>query len=149
MQVDIEAGKAPTPDTVTRFCGSAERVVATATRTKIDNPSAMYDAAKGDYTPLYYGMIDFLKKSIKEQEDTAEDKIELGLLKRRLHTITANSVDYYIGGVSMIDRDAAKDLAEDAIYSCRSAVEHGIGYGCNFASSYFRGFRRSIRFNEC
>jgi len=145
---DVETGKAPTPDTVCKFYGSAERVIASATKTKIDNPKEMFNYETGDYTPLYYGMIDFLKKSIAEQEETADDKIQLGLMKRRLHTLTANSVDYYIGGVSIIDRDAIKDLAEDAIYSCRSAIMNGVGYGCNF-----EGFNAATKlvdyFNDC
>ena len=41
-------------------------------------------------------------------------------------------VEYFIGGINVIDRDSLKSLAKDAVFNCRSAVEYGVGCGANF-----------------
>jgi hypothetical protein len=45
-------------------------------------------------------------------------------------------VEIYIGGVTVADRDAERDLMEDAVLNCRSAALNGVGYAANF-----EGFR--------
>jgi hypothetical protein len=41
-------------------------------------------------------------------------------------------VEYLVGGATVADRDAAKDLIEDAIKNCKSASLYGVGYAANF-----------------
>ena len=41
-------------------------------------------------------------------------------------------VEVYIGGVTVADRDAERDLMEDAVLNCRSAAMAGVGYGANY-----------------
>jgi len=41
-------------------------------------------------------------------------------------------VEYLIGGITISDRDAVKDLAEDAVKNCASAAANGVGYAANF-----------------
>ena len=42
--------------------------------------------------------------------------------------------EYLIGGVTIADRDATKDLAEDAIKNCLSEAKYGVGNAANFDS---------------
>ena len=60
-----------------------------------------------------------------------------------MHSLTANFVEYYVGGVSAADRDNVRDLVEDAILNCRSALDNGIGYGAGF-----EGLRATQRYND-
>ena len=41
-------------------------------------------------------------------------------------------VEFEIGGITIADRDAIKDLVEDAVKSCMSAAKDGVGYAANF-----------------
>ena len=41
-------------------------------------------------------------------------------------------IEYLIGGISISDRDSLKDLVEDAVKNCASAVENGVGRAANF-----------------
>ena len=41
-------------------------------------------------------------------------------------------VDYLVGGVTISERDALKDLVEDAIKNCKSAALYGVGYAAKF-----------------
>jgi hypothetical protein len=54
------------------------------------------------------------------------------MLKRRLSALKANMVDYLVGGVTISERDALKDLVEDAIKNCKSAALYGVGYAANY-----------------
>lgn len=143
---DIEEGKAPSKDTVYRFCGHAESVIVDIDKTKIINPAGMYVVTENgdrEYSPIYNALISFLEEQIRIE---TEAKINLNLvaqLKKRLHSLTSNFVEYYVGGVSAADRDNIKDLVEDAILNCRSALEYGIGYGAGF-----EGLRASLEYQN-
>ena len=131
---DKEAGLAATPETVIDFAGQAELVVSDNSKTKFINPANMLDE-KGHTTPIYNTMVQFLETEIKTEDPTA-DANEKGLLRKRLSALKANIVDYLVGGITIADRDATKDLVEDAIKNCKSAAEYGVGYAANF-----EGFR--------
>ncbi|MBR6289319.1 MAG: hypothetical protein IKR19_08290 [Acholeplasmatales bacterium] len=126
---DKNDGLAPTVDTVWEFAGEAELVVADARKTKFINPSHM-KTPEGENDPIYTSMINFLQTEI----DSAADKnaVEVGMLKKRLAALQSNMVDYLVGGITVSDRDAIKDLAEDAIKNCRSAALYGTGYAANY-----------------
>ena len=64
--------------------------------------------------------------------EEGEDKHVIGNLKRRLHSLKSNLVELNIGGIDASDRDALRDLVEDAVLNCRSAAANGVGYGANF-----------------
>ena len=127
---DIDAGLAPTPDTVAEFYGKCQLVVSDAKKTKFINPLHMHTEA-GEDDPIYKSMINFLETEIKNNEAT-NNANENGLLKKRLSALKANAVDYLVGGVTVSDRDALKDLVEDAVKNCRSAANTGVGYAANF-----------------
>ena len=135
----IEDGVAPSNDTVTEFYGLADEIEITIDRTKIVNPKNMFDqdaevADDGSrpYSDTYKALISFLEEQIRISSEDKSDINLIGNLKRRLHFLKANFVEYLIGGVSVADRDNVRDLVEDAVLNCRSALENGVGYGAGF-----------------
>lgn len=133
---DIELGLAPNMDNVHEFCGHAEMVVSTTTDTKFINPDVMVkrdeDGVIVGYSDEYNSLIEFLENEIHKVLDENFDDNTVGKLKSRLHNLKANMVEFVIGGISVSDREALKALVEDAVLNCRSAAEHGVGYGANF-----------------
>lgn len=141
---DIENGNAPSNETVTKFCGHADSVIIDIDKMKIINPKEMYtdkinEDGSREYSGVYNSLINFLKEQIRIESEVKDNIPVLTELKRRLHSLTANFVEYYVGGVSAADRDNVKDLVEDAILNCRSALDNGIGYGAGF-----EGLRSSV-----
>ena len=143
QQRDIEAGNAPTPDTVTSFCGFAEEVSCNKNKTKFTNPANMYEKdADGNYvldedgnptfSSIYNGLIGSLEGQIESLKDDNSDVATIAIAKRRLNALKCNNVDYLIGGVGIADRNSDYDLAEDAVLNCRSAAVDGVGYGASF-----------------
>lgn len=124
---DQENGNAPTMETIHNFAGSAEAVIADLSKTKFINPKDMVDNdGKG-----YKGLLTFLRSEIKKQEEENGDPLDIGRLKKRLHSLEANLVEYYVGGITISDRDSLRDLVEDAVKNCYSAAQHGYGRGAN------------------
>lgn len=136
---DIKKGSAPNIENVTEFYGTCDMVTIDMEKMKIVNPKYMFDEnAKVDeygYRPFsstYKSIISFLETQIEMESQDKNNINTLTVLKRRLHSLTANFVEYLVGGVSAADRDNVKDLVEDAILNCRSAAENGVGYGAGF-----------------
>ena len=121
-------GEAPTIDNVHEWYGECELVVADTDKTKFIRPKAIVD--KFDTT--YDMLINFLKAEIKKSKEENADALEIGRLKKRLRCLEANMVEYLIGGITVSDRDAVRDLVEDAVKNCASAAENGVGYAANF-----------------
>ena len=135
---DQEEGKAPTVENVFEFAGKAEMVVADAKKTKFINPQHMHkidDDGAVTEDPIYTMLVNFLIAEIENTKATASAG-EVGTLKKRLSALKANMVEYLVGGVTISDRDATKDLVEDAIKNCKSAAEYGVGYAANFEALY-------------
>lgn len=143
QQKDIEAGKAPTPDTVCQFYGTAELIECDTDKTKFINPFNMYERNEdgtiktnedGSFvtSSTYNGMLSWLEKEVESQIANNDDIATINITKRRLNALKANMVDYLIGGVSSMDRNADLDLVEDAVLNCRSAARDGVGYGASF-----------------
>lgn len=131
QKLDVERGLAATPETVHEFAGKAELVVSDVKTTKIINPQYMFNT-DGTKTDIYENLIKSLKAELHKLEETKTELTEMNKLRRRIQSLECNMVDYLIGGISYTDRDAKKDLVEDAVLNCRSAAEHGVGYGANF-----------------
>jgi predicted house-cleaning noncanonical NTP pyrophosphatase (MazG superfamily) len=77
-------------------------------------------------------MINFLKAEVKKAQDNNEDAVSLGRIKKRLNCLEANLIEFLVGGITISDRDALKDLVEDATKNCASAATNGVGYAANF-----------------
>lgn len=140
---DIEDGVAPTPDTIADFFGTADEVKSDSLKTTFINPHDMfkYDAdgnavkdENGERTlsETYTGQLSFLEQELQRSINDGEDINVTGNLKRRIHALKANMVDYYVGGVTVTDRDSVRALTEDAVKNIRSAAKSGVGYGANY-----------------
>lgn len=128
---DIELGLAPTPLTVVEFCGHAEEVVASVSKTKFINLAGVINE-DGSVNENYSSLIQFLEGEIQSAKEDGKDPGFIGGLRRRLNSLKANMVEFLVGGVSASDRDSLRDLVEDAVLNCRSAAINGVGYGANF-----------------
>ena len=138
---DVERGLAPTIENIASFCGSCEAVISTTSETTFINPMNMieYDEnglLTGNYSHEYYALIDYIKGEIANATANSLTSAQIGSLKKRLHALRCNMVEYIIGGMSLSDREALKDLVDDAVLNCRSAAEYGVGYGANFEGLY-------------
>ena len=127
---EIEEGKAPTPETVWEFAGHADLVESNISGTKFVNPAKMFKE-DGTYSDEYQAAISFLECELAKAKEEGEDLNVTGELRRRLNSLKANMVQYFVGGISPKDRDALKDLVEDAVLNCRSAANNGVGFGSN------------------
>ena len=121
-------GEAPTIDNIHEWYGECELVSADTDKTKFIRPKAVTDENDNTYEVL----INFLKAEIKKSKEENADALEIGRLKKRLRCLEANMVEYLIGGITVSDRDAVRDLVEDAVKNCASASENGVGYAANF-----------------
>lgn len=131
QEEDIKNGKAPTPLTIDKWAGYADEVVVSSTFTKFINPTKMYNE-DGSESNVYTSLVEFLEKEVSVANDNGENASVTGPLKRRLNALKSNMVEYLVGGITVADRDAARDLVEDAVKNCRSAAANGVGYGANF-----------------
>lgn len=142
---DIEAGKAPTIETVSdKFFGSTELIEITANQTSFINPKEIYVRDKDGnleldennnpkFSSAYNGLIGFLKSQLEGLENEPEqDIVSIRQVRRRISNLESNMVDYFVGGITVSEREALKDLVEDAVLNCRSAALNGVGYGANF-----------------
>lgn len=125
---DQESGEAPTLDNVSDWYGTAELVIADSDKTKFINPSNVTKEDNPNYNVILGFLHNELDKAIEENENSAE----IGRLRKRIRCLEANMVEYLIGGITISDRDALKDLVEDAVKNCASAVESGVGRAANF-----------------
>lgn len=128
---DIEKGYAPTPDTINDFSGTADKVISDANKTTFINPLNMYEE-DGSNSPLLDQRLDYLEKQVKKLEVEGNNTTDVYTLKKRLNSLKGKMVEIYIGGVTVADRDAERDLLEDAVLNCRSAALNGVGYAANF-----------------
>lgn len=136
---DQEEGKAPTPETICDWYGEVEEVISDSEKTTFINPKLMFtedENGETKYSSTYNGLIEFLSTQLKYEEENNGGIGVIGNLKRRLNSLKTNYVEYFIGGISMADRDSVRDLAEDAILNCRSACKNGVGYGAGFEGLY-------------
>ena len=141
QEKDIKEGKAPNIDNITEWYGTCDEIICDNMKTKFINPKDMFsDEVDEDgnhkYGKVYEGLLNFVEQELEYSIKNSEGIGTIGNLRRRLNCLKSNLVDYMIGGISSIDRDALKDLVEDAVLNCRSAVRNGVGYGSNF-----EGFR--------
>ena len=141
---DIKKGIAATPDTIHNFAGFCEEVEADISTTKFVNPKDMYTGELDENgqpipTVTFANLIQFLEAELKDATANGSDDQTIHSIKKRLQCLKANMIEYNIGGITPADRDAVKDLVEDAVKSCRSASRDGVGFAANF-----EGLRASL-----
>lgn len=130
QEKDIAEGLAPTMDTVTTFFGSCEKIVISNDNTKIIKPSKMYND-DGSYTETTNSLITWLETEMARVKAEGGSDKTIYNLRRRINCIKSNLIEYFVGGISVADRDNDRALLEDAIKNCRSAMLDGVGYGAN------------------
>lgn len=136
---DIESGLAPTAENINDFAGTAELVSSDAYKTTFVNPKKMYNESGDGYSELFNQRIEYLQKQIDKLNIEGNNTVDIYTLKKRLNSLKGKMVEIYIGGITVADRDAERDLLEDAVLNCRSAAINGVGYAANF-----EGLRASI-----
>lgn len=144
QEEDIRKGLAPTPDTIHEFAGLCELVEADVGSTKFVNPKDMYTDVEDEEgnpvpTTTFKNMISFLESQLKDMVANNVDVTEIHKIKKRIQSLKANMIEFAIGGITISDRDAVKDLVEDAVKSCMSASKDGVGYAANY-----EGLRASL-----
>ena len=110
----------------------AVKVVVDALTTRIIGPKMMYEDDGKTYTEFFNNYIQQLQTTLDKYEETKEELVKIGNLKRRINILKANMVDLYVGGIGVADRDALRDSVEDAVLNCRSAAKEGVGHAANF-----------------
>lgn len=133
-QADVKAGKAPTPETIFKWAGTCDKVVAHSDKTVFVRPSKMYDE-NGDYSTIYQNLLNFLEVEVDRATKDGENIHDTAKLKRRLHSLKANMVEMFVGGITQADRDSLRDLVEDAVLNIRSASSYGVGFGANMSAA--------------
>jgi chaperonin GroEL (HSP60 family) len=131
LEKDQQDGIAPTIETVADFYGTCELVSADAKSTKFINPAHMRKENSDEFDDIYLSMVAFLENAIKEESDQKSSH-DIMLLKKRLAALKSNMVEYLVGGITITDKEATKDLVEDAIKNCKSAATYGVGYAANY-----------------
>lgn len=132
QKMQTEQGLAPTIQNVAeKFFGEAEMVEADSFKTKFIKPKMMRDE-NNNPTQLFSSLLNFLENELKKSIDEGANTMVTGTLKRRINSLKGNLVEYFVGGISVSDRDSLRDLVEDAVLNCRSASRYGVGYGANY-----------------
>ena len=132
FEQDVKNGLAPTPDTVFDWAGTCDRVIAYSDKTTFVRPHEMFNE-DGSYSNLYKSLLSYLESEIKNL--TAEGDVrDIGRVKRRYNSLKSNMVEIFVGGATQTDRDAIRDLVEDAVLNIRSADTNGVGYGANLSA---------------
>ena len=140
---DIEDGKAPDIDTILNWYGTTDLIVVDNLKTKFINPKHMFERNEdgsivtgedGSFvkSKIYEGLIYYIEKELEVSEANNEDIKIINSLKKRLNALRANMVELLVGGITIADRDAIRDVVEDAVLACRSAARNGYGYGASF-----------------
>ena len=133
-KADVERGAAPTRETVIEWGGKCDKVISYSDKTTFIRPSKMFNE-DGSYTELYNNLLAFLKTEISRAKQDGDDARTIGTLRRRLHSLESNMVELFVGGITQSDRDATRDLVEDAVLNLRSAAENGVGLGANMSAA--------------
>lgn len=127
---DIKNGTAPTLETVCEFAGSCDMISITKDTTKIIRPAKMYNE-NNEYTETFTNLLSWCENELEREKSENKNSKAAYDLKRRINSLKSNLIEYFVGGISIADRDSDRALLEDAIKNCRSAIANGVGSGGN------------------
>jgi chaperonin GroEL (HSP60 family) len=130
-KADEAKGLAASIENVCSFAGHAELVVSDIGKTKFINPAKMLDE-EGNPSADYTSLINYLQSELDNARANGEDSRSVGNIRKRLRSLKANMVEFLVGGITIADRDADRDLVIDAVKNCASAIENGVGRAANF-----------------
>lgn len=129
-QADIENKLAPTIDNVSDFFGKCELISITKDTTKVIRPKNMFDE-NGEYSDKFNSLLSWCENELERQIADNKNSVSIGNMKRRINSLKSNLIEYFVGGISISDRDNNRALLEDAIKNCHSAIINGVGNGAN------------------
>lgn len=129
-----KTGDAPSEENVQDWYGRCDAIVSDFNKSKFINPVLMYKDGTTEFSDYYKTIIGNLQVQLDNAKKQGKDINFIGNLRRRIHSMSANMVDLYIGGDTPEERDNRFDLAEDAVLNCMSAAVNGYGYGSNLES---------------
>ena len=140
---DVKNGRAATLDNVVEFYGECATVSAGVDKTKFIEPKLIYKRDENGnaicdenrdpvHSETYNIVLSSLEGELVNAQNSKSDVNTIANLKRRINSLKANMVDFLVGGMSISDRDAKRDLVEDCVLSCRSAAKNGVGFAANF-----------------
>lgn len=113
-----------------RFLGRIEKAIVSENTTQI-----IGQAYTGDHKKIIDKHVTVYTKRLEElmkiEVPTFEDDGEIYELKKRLAELTDSTVIINVGGDSLTERMSRERLIEDAIFACKSAMEHGYIPGGN------------------
>lgn len=76
-------------------------------------------------------LIDEKIEKLNEKKNYSDIDIEKYELEKRKNVLKGKIANLYVGGESDIEKKTRRDLVEDSIYSCKSAIEYGYVLGGN------------------
>lgn len=106
------------------FGGSAKTVVSSKHKTVFTDTTVNKDAVDKIIN-------DIKAEQAKMNEEKIIDLVKEFELKKRLSVLNNNLITIYVGGDSEAERISRKDLIDDAIAACKSALEYGYVPGCD------------------
>lgn len=128
---EAKKGNVATLSNIDNFAGLCGKVKSDIAHTVFISPKKMYNENSDEYSDFYKGLVLNIEQEIAEAEATSKDLNLIGNLKTKLHSLKANMIQYAIGGVNVGERDALRHLVDDAVKSCRSAAQYGVGQAAN------------------
>jgi len=126
-EVNTEAEATAFPE---RFVGYANKVVVTETTTQIvaNTPDK---ALQKKIDKIVKGYTDELNKEEDKLLVSNIDDTTAYNLKRRIANLTDSIALYHVGGKTFTERQTRERLIDDAILSCKSALDYGVIPGGN------------------
>lgn len=112
------------------FVGHAEKVLVTAKSTQIISKEAQ-DSKKLE--AVVKEMKHTLDKLLKIEVPTRDEDMKIYELRRRLSRLTGSSAILHVGGKTRAERMTRQRLIEDAVFACKSALQHGYIPGGNIS----------------
>ena len=129
-QEDIASNRAPTIDNVVEFYGSCEMISITKDNTKVIRPAKMFNE-DGSTTETFNSLLSWCENELERAKNENKNSVTIHGLKKRINSLKSNLIEYFVGGISISERDNNRALLEDAIKNCSSAITNGVGFGAN------------------
>lgn len=113
------------------FIGHAEKVIVTPKSTQIISKDIPENKKKLDLVTKE--LKSELSKLMKIEVPSKEEDLKMYEIRRRLSRLTGSSAILHVGGKTRAERMTRQRLIEDAVFACKSALQHGYIPGGNIS----------------
>lgn len=113
------------------FIGMAEKAVITPKTTQIIKSDNVSDSVKKAISSKVKEIDEELKKLSNIEVPNREEDMKIYELRQRKSRLTSSTAIFHVGGKTMAERMTRQRLIEDAIFACKSTLEHGYIPGGN------------------